>query len=112
MSSEATDAPKKGPGPSPFHRIVFTNQFEMKFGDNDVSIGFCVDVGREGMETGTREVTVMMTPRSAKMLAHALNAAIRALETAQGPIPMPEGKLDALEKSMQIVTTQPPQSGT
>jgi hypothetical protein len=105
MSSTPNDVQ---PAASPQHRIIFTNQFEMKFGDNDVAIGFCVDVGRDGLNGSTREVTVLMTPRSAKMLAHALNTAIRALEAAQGPIVMPEGKLEGLEKAMRAVTEKPP----
>src|SRR4051812_45917036 len=69
---------------------VYTNVFSLAFGDNDVTL----DLGFErrkhsGEKTVEQQVTVVLTPRSAKILAHALATTIEAFEQKRGPIEVP-----------------------
>lgn len=97
--------------PSAHYRILYANTFELRMGDNDVAIGLCTDVSPLGFEHGqhTREATVVMTPRAAKILARILTKAISEFEAQTGEIPIPESKVEQIEKGMVVEVRGQPQ---
>ncbi len=82
--------------------IGFSNIFQMRFGDNDVLLEFGVDMNPEQpgqlVELNAR---VAMTPRSAKILAYTLTKTIESFEQRVGPISLPPGKTEAIDKSLE-----------
>lgn len=83
-------------------RIVYTNSFAVRFGDNDVLLKFIIDTDTaDPTAPNIEEVGVIMTPRSAKLLAYALTQTIEAYEAAAGPIAIPQEKLDSISEALQ-----------
>jgi hypothetical protein len=87
---------------SPQYRIIFANSFELVITDNEFSLGLCVGgetLGQPGSRY--REATVMLTPRSAKVLATLLQGSIERFEQESGPIMLAEGKLENIQQSIR-----------
>jgi hypothetical protein len=102
MTAPAARIEAKAPIESKRFRIVFTNSFALRFNDNDVLIRFSIDPDPANPAAPTvEEVGVVMTPRSVKLLAHALTEAIGAFEAAVGPISVPQEKLDSITESLR-----------
>ena len=81
-------------------RHVFSNALSMQFTDNDVRLTFGhqldpLDAGKGIVE----EVSVFMTPRSAKIMMVVLKTAIERFEQSAGaPISIPPDKMEEIEK--------------
>ena len=89
-------------------RNVFSNIFTMQFGDNDVRItfGHVLD-STAPVKVMIEEVSVFMTPRSAKMMMLALKNTIERFEQVAGtPIQLPPGKLEETENALTVVVAQ------
>jgi Protein of unknown function (DUF3467) len=83
-------------------RIIFANLFTIRFGDNDVLVKFAMEEDASDLDApNIEEVGVVMTPRSAKLFAHALTEAINAFEAALGSIQVPQSKLDGITESIR-----------
>jgi hypothetical protein len=83
-------------------RVVYANTFGLVFGDNDVRITLALD--QDPQKPGTElleQVAVMMTPRTAKILAHTLSFVIANYEVAHGVISMPQEIIDKLNAGLQ-----------
>jgi phosphopantetheine adenylyltransferase len=81
---------------------VYSNSLSMQFNDNDVRItfGHLIDVANpaKGM---IEEVSVFMTPRTAKIMMLSLKRTIETFEQTSGaPIPMPPEKVEEIEKAL------------
>ena len=89
---------------------LFTNIFTMTFGDNDVIIHFGVDDRGGGSGGGGRRVfpqaSLVMTPRSAKILAGTLTRVVAHFEEHNAPISIPPGRFEAVEKKLAAKTEQ------
>ena len=88
------------------NNYVFTNIFTMTFGDNDVIIHFGVEDRGGGSRRVYPQVSLVMTPRSAKILAGTLTRIIAHFEEHNAPIPLPPGRLDSVEKKLAAKTEQ------
>ncbi len=95
-----TEAPPEIVGSADHY--IYTNIFSMAFGDNDVILHFAIDDKSGDRRRITPQASVCMTPRAAKILAHSLAATIKRVEETTGPIPMPAGKLEKLEESLNL----------
>jgi len=93
--SETTPQDKKWTE-SKDHRIIYANIFQTRASDND----FALVLGIDGDEAAVGQVTVMMTTRTAKVLAHSLSEFISRFEATKGPISMPEGTLENITKKL------------
>jgi hypothetical protein len=85
------------------HRRVFANAFTIRFSDNDVSLGFVYTDDPANEESGEVAATVVLTPRSVKVLTHVLLETIKVHEEQVGEIPLPEGKLEGIRGKIQMV---------
>src|SRR4051812_9713095 len=81
---------------SPEYRTLFTNIFGMVFGDNDVQIVFGLNPDPGRPQIVEEQSRIIMTPRSAKLLAHTLSETIKKFEKENGEIVVPGDKLEAL----------------
>ena len=91
--------------------IFFTNVFAMAFGDNDVQLDFGIERPSGDSKVTKPQVSVVMTPRSAKILAHALLQTIEHFEAQTGtPISMPAGKLEQIRDRLRA-TVEPREDG-
>lgn len=87
------------------YRDVFSNTFGMQFSDNDVrmTFGHALDLADPARGI-VEEVSVFMTPRSAKMLMVTLKNTIERFEKMTGvPIPLPPAKMEEIEKSLAVI---------
>jgi acetyl/propionyl-CoA carboxylase alpha subunit len=91
-------------------RHVFSNTFSMQFNDNDVQITFGHVLDAADLAKGMiEEVSVFITPRSAKIMMLSLKSAIERFEQAVGmPIPLPPGKMEEIEKAAALVQAAKP----
>ncbi len=90
-------------------RHIFSNVFSMQFGDNDVRITFGHQADLADLAKGfIEEVSVFMTPRTAKVMMVSLKTTIERFEQASGaPISLPPERMEEIEKSiMQGVITE------
>lgn len=86
---------------SSFFRLIFANAFRLRVGNNDVGITLAVETdGPDGEAYFVDEAQVLMTPASAKLLAHMLQNAIKVFERENGPILLAPGKLDELDRAL------------
>ena len=69
-------------------RFIFANAFNVKFSDNDVALTLANQhvFGGEKDTTYVDEAVLMMTPKTAKLLARILNNIVSELESQIGPI--------------------------
>lgn len=82
------------------HKIVFTNAFSLRLGDNDISIEFSTEQTIADKQVYLSQLQVMMTPKSAKILSLVLNNALEQLEKLSGaPITLPPDKIAELNRS-------------
>jgi hypothetical protein len=86
------------------HRFIYTNAFRIKISDNDIAITVSNQhaFGDEdiGQLTYSDEATLMMTPRSLKVLSIVLQNTIADFEKNFGEIKLPEGKEEQLTQSL------------
>ncbi len=107
MSASETTTPKKPVLPhvrSKEHRVVFTNMFTLSAGDNEVSMTCSVE--NQGAAVGPEqahldEVTIVMTPRTLKIMSISLSNAISYLESRKGPIPLEPSKIEEINRLME-----------
>jgi hypothetical protein len=87
---------------SPDWRLVYSNTFGIMFGDNDVRLTISVDqdLQKPGTEV-LEQLAVIMTPRTAKILAHTLSAVVANFEAVNGPISLPQDRLEKLDAALQ-----------
>ena len=103
MSHEDTQSSGKGRRTvqSSQYRVIYSNSLELAYGDNDVAVTFCVAGESLGDATiGYREVTVMLTHRSAKLLSHILDAVTRKFEAESGKPVVSKEQLDEIERGL------------
>jgi hypothetical protein len=83
-------------------RTVFSNSFSMQFSDNDVRIIFGHVLDAADLAKGMiEEVSVFMTPRSAKIVMLSLKNAIERFEQTTGtPIFLAPGKMKEIENAL------------
>jgi Protein of unknown function (DUF3467) len=83
-------------------RHIFSNMFYMQFSDNDVHITFGHQTDLADPAKGfIEEVSVFMTPRTAKVMMITLKTTIERFEQTSGAlIPMPPGKVEEIEKGI------------
>jgi hypothetical protein len=107
--ADPTSRPKeKRPTQAKDFRIVFANAFTVRFGDNDALLKFAMDFDSSDLDAPlVEEVGVVMTPRSVKLLAHALTESISAFEAALGPIQVPKSKLNGISESIRSRAAEP-----
>jgi hypothetical protein len=87
---------------SPDWRLVYSNTFGLVFGDNDVRITIGVD--QDPLKSGTdilEQMAVVMTPRTAKLLVHTLSAVIANYEAVNGPIGLPQDRLEKVDLDLK-----------
>lgn len=80
-------------------RYVFTNAFGVRYGDNDVTLTLGITEGGSADDM-LEEMAVIMTPRTLKILVNNLNNLIQKVESEQGEIFVPPGKLAASFEEM------------
>jgi hypothetical protein len=82
-------------------RIIYTNIFGIGFGDNDVRLmcGFDMDIGKPGAEV-LEEATIVMTPRSAKMLSYTLDRILELHESTFGQIPLDPARVARVDEML------------
>jgi hypothetical protein len=90
-------------------RNVFSNSLSMQFSDNDVRITFGHSLDVADPSKGViEEVSVFMTPRSAKILMLSLKSTIERFERAAGtPIFLAPGKMEEIEKALSQIAVTP-----
>lgn len=84
-------------------RYEYANAFAIQVGDNDVIIRFGINEVPGKSAEFVDQIGIILTPRSAKVLIHALGNAIEALEGEIGPILLPAGKMEEISKSIKRV---------
>lgn len=82
------------------YRAIYSNAWSLSLADNDASIHFGIAAQSLGNPDNMeyREVSVMMTLRSLKILSLVLSRALAAHEEAHGPISIPSEKLAELDR--------------
>jgi hypothetical protein len=113
MSTEQppqTPAPQQAPTVvrSPLWRVIYGNSVNIQFGDNDVRIGIGLDQNPNMPGQSTlEEAAIILTPRTAKLLAHALGTIIANFEAANGPISIPQAKIENVAEQIAKQATRP-----
>lgn len=105
-SSEGRPAKKKEEVRSQEYRIIYANTFALRVNDVEAALTFGID-GGAGPNSILAEASVYMTPRSLKILSHTLNHVIQNFENKNGPISVPVGKLERIEKNIQEQSNRP-----
>jgi hypothetical protein len=85
------------------YRIVYANAFQLAIGDNDIAVSFGIagaSIGDPSIEH-KKEVTVMLTHRSAKLLNQTLTGVLSRYEDAHGLINIPTIKLEEIRAKLQ-----------
>src|SRR5437868_3079939 len=102
MSIDEIEGEPKKVTRSPTWQVVYSNVTGLKFGDNDAQIifGLDQDIAKPGTDV-LEQVTVVMTPRSLKILAHLLSIVIENFESNVGPIPVSAEKLKTISDSVK-----------
>lgn len=81
-------------------RYIFANGIGVRFNDNDVTLIFGVKEGDSDEEAVLEEVGVILTPKTAKLLAETLSQVIQNFEQTTGvTLPTNEAFLKSLEES-------------
>jgi hypothetical protein len=80
-------------------RIVFANAFRVRIGDNDCALSFVVETDDLQGQIQIDQVQVACTPRTLKLMHHAITLGLKRLEAATGPIELPPDKIEGLEKA-------------
>ena len=81
---------------SPDFRLIYANALGMRASDNDFQITLSIEIGAE-TQSFQEEATVMISPRTAKLLWHMLGGALEEIEKTTGPITIDEKKLAGLK---------------
>jgi hypothetical protein len=88
-------------------RVVGADAFSMRMNDNTAQIIFGLEVGVKPDEYILENTLVALSPRSLKVLGLIITQAITSFEGVNGPIPLPPGKMEELEKAIKI--NKPPE---
>ncbi len=83
-------------------RFVYANAVSVQAGDNDCLLRFGLAVDPANPGNMTEQVVVILTPRTAKLLQHALATTLAALESQIGPIPLPPGAAEQMKVAAAI----------
>jgi hypothetical protein len=92
---------------SPHWRIIYSNIIGIGFGDNDVRLncGFDLNISKPGSDV-VEEALLVMTPRTAKMLAYTLNAVVANFEALNGLIAVPADRLQKVDEAIRAQSAE------
>ena len=109
----SADNPTKLTTRSPNWRVIYTNIVGIGFGSNDMRLmcGFDQDLAHPGSDV-LEEAVVVMSPQSAKLLAHSLTAVLGAFELANGPIPLPGDKIAKIDAEIAAQAAKHKKAGS
>lgn len=91
---------------TPDHRIVFTNSFSIRMGDNDITIECSTEQNVNGTDGYLSSTQLVMTPKSAKVLALLLTKSLERMERELGPIPLDPERANKIAEMIESAQTK------
>ena len=93
-------------------RTIAADAFGVRASDNLIQLMLSLETGdfQTGDVVYQEEALLLLTPRSLKVLSIVLANTLRILETVQGPILLPEGKEEELNKAAEMAIAKPKKS--
>jgi hypothetical protein len=92
-------------------RLIYANAVGIGFGPGEARLTFGFDQNPAASGTDVLEQTTVILPHSAaKVLVYSLNAIISNYEALNGPIPVPQDKLQEIDRQVktQAAVATPP----
>ena len=83
-------------------RFVYANSMAIQAGDNDVLLRFGMATDPTNPTVMEEQVVVVITPRTAKLLVHALSTSLTAIEKQFGEIKLPQGIIDQIKVGLAV----------